>query len=142
MTDNEIIKALDCCSNASWSSCHDCPYREKQFQNHCAFTMSGDALALINRQQAEIERLTKCRKEEVEKLMSAIDEVVTEAKSEAIKEFAERLITTFNDMECQAKTTRKTVRVEELIDQANWIIHTVAIETIDKVKREMEGEQG
>jgi hypothetical protein len=45
----------------------------------------------ISRQDAEIERLTKCQKEEVEKLMSATDKVISEAKAEAIKEFAERL---------------------------------------------------
>lgn len=45
----------------------------------------------INRLQAEIERLNKCRKEEVEKLMSATDKVILEAKAEAYKEFAERL---------------------------------------------------
>lgn len=86
MTDNELKKVLERCSQSI-------PIVDREF------TMCGipshivckTAFDLINRKQAEIERLTKCRKEEVEKLMSAIDEVITEAKSEAIKGFAEKL---------------------------------------------------
>jgi hypothetical protein len=51
MTDNEIIKALECC--ASGDGCEDCP-RSKQCDGieHIQY-----ALDLINHQQAEIERL-------------------------------------------------------------------------------------
>lgn len=51
MTDNEIIKALECCSNGE--PCANCPY-----QKQCDETdLAEIALDLINRQQAEIERL-------------------------------------------------------------------------------------
>ena len=56
MTDNEIIKALECCSNGE--PCANCPY-----QKQCDETdLAEIALDLINRQQAEIERLqeTQC----------------------------------------------------------------------------------
>lgn len=50
MTDNEIIKALECCSK---STCDGC-----EFGNQCdGFTPINLALSLINRQKAEIERL-------------------------------------------------------------------------------------
>ena len=87
LTDNEIKKALECCVKET-HTCLECPYTEF---GQCEFLVMKDALDLINRLEAENERLTKCRKEEVEKLMSAIDKVITEAKSEARKEFAERL---------------------------------------------------
>ena len=62
MTDNEIIKALECFAldrDFDDSQCIGCAF-EHQF---CTANMSVDiarpALALINRQKADIERLTK-----------------------------------------------------------------------------------
>ena len=52
MTDNEIIKALECCSKKIL--CGQCPLKEK---NNCINKLSAYALELISRQQAEIERL-------------------------------------------------------------------------------------
>lgn len=50
MTDNEIIKALECCNYNNYK-CDNCPYIYK------ACTVYKDAIDLINRQKAEIERL-------------------------------------------------------------------------------------
>lgn len=88
------------------------------------------AIDLINRQQAEIERLTKCRKEEVEKLMSAIDEVVTEAKSEAIKEFSERL-----------KEKQQSVKARFSFG-GEYISNGVMCSDIDDLVTEMVGDKG
>ena len=52
MTDNEIIKTLECCSKNIL--CGQCPLKEK---NNCINKLSAYALELISRQQAEIERL-------------------------------------------------------------------------------------
>lgn len=52
MTDNEIIKALECCSKNIL--CGQYPLKEK---NNCINKLSAYALELISRQQAEIERL-------------------------------------------------------------------------------------
>lgn len=53
MTDNEIIKALECCE---YGACRDCPiYNDSTCMTRCR----EDALDLIYRQKAEIERLTK-----------------------------------------------------------------------------------
>ena len=58
MTDNEIIKALECCSsNATGNEyCKDCPYN---IYEYCGEESSKDTLDLINRQKEEIERLTE-----------------------------------------------------------------------------------
>lgn len=72
MTDEQIIKALECC--AYWEndkSCEDCPANTYDFS--CANRMAKYALNFINRRKAEIEQEIK------------------EIKSEAIKDFAERL---------------------------------------------------
>lgn len=75
-TDDEVIKALECCSGISL--CVGCPYMEIE---DCAKRNTIDALALINRQRAEIERLRKYY----------FTHDYHECHNEAIKEFAERL---------------------------------------------------
>ena len=100
MTDNEIIKTLEYCKDI-YSDCEMCPaYRECEEDTA---RMIGNVLDLINRQKAEIERLQK----EIEvkdkiyqrntglrerRIFDLMDELKT-SKSEAIKEFAERLKT-------------------------------------------------
>ena len=56
MTDNEIIKALECCYDLDSSAiCHQCPLYQTE---ECRDGYLGlQAYHLINRQQAEIERL-------------------------------------------------------------------------------------
>ena len=85
-TDNEIVKALECCMGCA---CKECPYDgDAEIEAEvCMGELVIDALKLINRQKEEIERLQKRRKEEIENLVQAIDKVITEAKAEAIKEF-------------------------------------------------------
>ena len=58
MTDNEIIKALECCSNScddGFAKCDECPRFEEG--SGCTLRTMKNALDLINRQKAEIERL-------------------------------------------------------------------------------------
>ena len=79
MTDEQIIKALECCATDDGDDCFQCPYGNivyKPGNGGCVNRCRKDALDLINRQKAEIERL-------LQKLQ--------QAKSEAIKEFAEAL---------------------------------------------------
>ena len=56
MTDNEIIKTLEClCGNAL--NCRECPYSPRYKFPLCQQQVAKDALDLINCQQAEIEKL-------------------------------------------------------------------------------------
>ena len=56
MTDNEIIKALECCKN---KRCVSCPYDDVADKfAECSAKLVNDAHGLINRQKAEIERLS------------------------------------------------------------------------------------
>ena len=146
MTEAEIIKALECCSKPYCNN-NNCPlHRNTINTKDCITQLSTNALDLINRQNAEIERLTKepeeaavsifdaanrflehkklmqYQKEEIERLQSILlkfvreinnfenkhnidtsdfslipilenekNNIVKQMKSEAIKEFAERL---------------------------------------------------
>lgn len=88
MTDNEIIKALEKCASIG-ESCEGCPFYE---YTDCDTRLKEEFHNLINRQNAEIERLGKDRyifKDGVLELIPRTD--IEEIKSEAIKEFAERL---------------------------------------------------
>lgn len=81
LEDNEIIKALDCCQK---EDCCGCSYFHKE---ECTNFLTKDALNLINRQKAEIERLENLERNVYE----TVDELRNKIKAEAVKEFAERL---------------------------------------------------
>jgi hypothetical protein len=103
MTDNEIIKALECCANNG--DCKECAINpHKGNYGYCTSLAIKAALDLINHQKAEIERLKNnlfCKVVIDEETMRNItNEKVQEfeldiksIKAEAIKEFAERLKT-------------------------------------------------
>ena len=105
LTDNEIKKALECCVKNK--GCDDCPLYAKE----SCFVVEGKAiLDLLNRQKAEIERLNgecancpmleakrkkeSCLIEQIkdwQKGYCELKQKLKTTKSEAIKEFAERL---------------------------------------------------
>ena len=87
MTDKEIIKGLECCKDYGddGMSCKDCPYAECDSKRGCASEMCEDALDLINRQKAEIERLKGWDRWSVSESHAPI---IKKARSEAMNEFA------------------------------------------------------
>ena len=83
MSYKEVIKALECCVATPFCDKDtDCPYKGVV---DCHKKSTYDAIDLINRQQAEIERLHSY-------------DAYKYAKSEAYKEFAERLKGAFCSM--------------------------------------------
>ena len=54
MTDEQIIKAWHCCENGV--SCRECPY---DGEDNCVVWLHSDVERLMQRQKAEIERLTE-----------------------------------------------------------------------------------
>ena len=121
MTDNEIIKALECCPQHIM--CGHCPFRNVE---NCMSALYVDALDLINSQKAEIEskndlihRQSDVISEQKEKLESIY--------SEATKEFAERL------KESEGKITTMFLCRENITTY-------VPLENIDNLVKEMVGE--
>ena len=98
LTDNEIIKALECCSNDKPCSENKCPFYESACENDL-HAVEKYALDLINRLQAENERLLQKtqRPQDADPmdfcgvLCDFSEGLIAKAKAEAYKEFAERL---------------------------------------------------
>lgn len=84
MTDNEIIKALECCIFDDVKECDNCPYYDKETEIYCVNDLLKDALNLINRQKAEIESLKNDR--------DFWESAAKTEVSEVIIEFAERIL--------------------------------------------------
>lgn len=119
-TDDEIVKALECCCDVDVDSCNKCPiypHSLNMTQTDCMETAMRNALDLINRQKAEIESLKEAY---------AIYEETTGlkwARAETIKEFAER--------------------VKDIVDDPALIrgrVIDIIIDTIDNLVKEMTGE--
>lgn len=107
MTDEQIIKALDCCHSELGNMCSICPLFDPD-NDYCEDELHKNALNLINRQKAENEWL-------LQKLQ--------QAKSEAIKEFAERL---------------KSISIGlEIGDDKKFKMTVVSTVAIDKIAKEM-----
>lgn len=121
MTDNEIIKALECCCVEH--ACSKCHYSEHKTAM-CITEIMRDALDLINRQREEIERLKTAGEEAIscfngmESLYNIKCVELKVARAEAVKEFAERL-----KEDCPAKLL---------------VIH---FDALDNLAKEMVGEQ-
>ena len=89
MTDNDIKKALEVCiSKPNKYRCVECPLYDTE--GNCKWALKIVSLNLINRKDAEIERLNK----EVDRLSQCVmyhDGHIVDAKDEAIEEFVKRL---------------------------------------------------
>lgn len=90
-TDDEIIRALECCKN---EDCDNCPFF-KYPKSICRWDVWDCALDLINRQKAEIERLRediKAQDSSISSLLSIVNSNYQNGRNEAIKEFADKVI--------------------------------------------------
>lgn len=89
MKDNEIIKALECCTKGTISDvCVDCPLRTTDICTEEENGVLKLALDLINRQQAEIERLKKL----LEEADISYNKCAKRFYKDGVKDFAKMLI--------------------------------------------------
>ena len=86
LPDNEIVKALECCSSQPQELCCNCPIDIRKIKGGCITALTTYAIDLINRLQAENERL-----KEIIEYKAICIEACEEAKSKAVKEFAEKV---------------------------------------------------
>lgn len=99
-TDEEIIKALECCADTA--SAREMFFTYKGIPLRYLF---AETLDLINRQKEEVERLEVYRKlnDELEDELAETYDKLETARAEAIKEFAERL--------CEGRVSNDPVRI-------------------------------
>ena len=129
MTNEEgIIKALECFAVAKdfdETGCIGCAFETRGIcLENCSDGLAKLALALINRQQAEIERLHKAHRLN---LLTQLD-ISEKIKAEAIKEFAERL-------KAHSRKMQSSDFSGEFWDRA------VLVSDINNLVKEMVGEQ-
>lgn len=102
LTDEEIIKALECCiSTTTEEACAGCPFNKQKLCDKDQWALERYALDLINRQKAEIEKMKECPKCVYEYDGEVTEycvqgpcpnfKTVEQIKTEAYKEFAEKL---------------------------------------------------
>ena len=118
LTDNEIVKALECCIKSShFGECfeNECPMASEKGCKVGKETLYPYALDLINRQKEEIE------------LLNMTLNVTGQIKAEARKEFAERL---------KAKMTKHSFEYADLLFSAN----VATAPMVDNLLIEMESE--
>ena len=108
LTNAEIKKALECCKNDG-IICFQCPYKKT---NGCMEKLSADALDLINRLQAENERFKNSWKADV----------ILTTRTEAYKEFAERL--------------NRIEKFRSLVESDNYEL-SVTMREVDNLLKEM-----
>lgn len=141
MTDNEIIKAMECCHE--YSDCGNCQYGIFRTKNGlCVDLLHKGVLNLVNRQKAEIDRLNRVHGVEVKRIYDNNASLMAYYRKEVIKEFAERLKESFLDLDVQINAgKRKTIPVDEYIKLSEWLLHEVAIQEIDNLVEEMTEEK-
>lgn len=93
MNDNDVIKAMECCTKieegCSHEYCFECPMFEEEV-DECTASLFGKVLDLIKRQQAEIEQW-KEEANRYQNLWCDAEKDISNARIEAQKDFAERL---------------------------------------------------
>jgi hypothetical protein len=128
MTDEKIIKALECCSTKG-VSCKDCPAFVKVDRSNCRQVLTG-ATDIINRQKAEIERLSEDLKIQNKYWLYYWKDVfevgMEKLKAGAIKDFAD-------DLMAKAYLSSNWSNSERT--------YVVEVKDIDNLVKEMIGEQ-
>lgn len=135
MTDNEIIEALECCGDP-YDICAHCPIpNDIKGDCRCCEYLANNALDLITRQQAEIERLKNenmAKEAEYNDMLeqrNSVERYLETAKSEAVKEFVDRL----------KEVSSKFI----MCDNGTQIIqyHQISTRKLDSILKEMVGEE-
>lgn len=146
MTDNEIIKALECCTTKG-KSCKDCPAFAGVDRSDCKKFFLG-ALNLIARQKAEIEALIAGQETlqkyiaeknaEIEKLNEKLKTMQAYIEQNKLEWSAVSFIEYYRKLKAEAINEYVDRLTVELIE--GGIYPAFVKGKIEKVKKEMEGD--
>ena len=136
-TDEQIVKALECCQSHTITDCRDCPNRASG--DNCVNELMSNALDLINRQKVEIEEFEIERKKLQDRIVSLFNE--NEGLQTELQIYKQDRMTLYERIELVEKTRTKTVkefaeRVINLIYSADDI-NPITEWQIDNIVTEM-----
>lgn len=107
MTNKEIKKALECCSNPSINFCKNCPYNNNGEFSCCDGEMHKDALNLVTEQEKEINQLkTEC---------TLLDDELRNARQETINVLNELKAKSYVNEYCREVV--EVEKIDELIEE-------------------------
>lgn len=93
------------------------------------------SIKLIQNLQAEIKRLNA----NMDVMVKEHERLINNTKSEAIREFAEKLKANFAKLDYKTDTHRKTCDVDFCDKTVNWVIHDITSAEIDNLVKQMVG---
>lgn len=149
MTDNEIIKALECPASEVDVLCAECPYRTHNGLT-CHSALAKDAIDLINRQKAELQKAKAELKETTEKfncqqyVYADLSDIIKDKNAEI-----EKLQTDYSSMQSTlAKMSMgvaeaKAEAIKEFAERLKPMLgfgRYTSYEDIDNLVKEMVGE--
>lgn len=144
-TDEQIIKALECCStDVRENPCPKCAFYNK---HRCSTLMVNAVSDLISRYKAKNESLKQIINEQDKEILKLQNRIIfwrknlnyqpEKIKSEAIKDFAERLKERLTRLSVRTKTHGRKTTPTYVDDIANQILHDVVPQEIDSSVKEM-----
>lgn len=100
----------------------------------------------IDADKADVERIdcyygSHCCLQDVEAWLEELPTENVAPKSEVAREIFEVIKHRIASLEYKANTPRKTVKIEELIVQVDWILHVVIPQTLAELEKEFIGEK-
>lgn len=130
-TDEEVIRALECCSSAECEKCKYVPQGDcYQGSLACNDDLMRSALDLINRQKAEIANLINAVDNSTKEFLKLHDEyqeqkaevaywmdTAANAKKEAINEFAERLKKYYGNLNSNTAAVLVEYHIEQIKEE-------------------------
>ena len=144
MTDNGIIKALECC-DGTIAGCEMCP----NYKNRYCCTIKRNALDLINRQKEEIEKLREAKyifasvDDSLGDLEDALEEIERlQIENESLRMAGNSFIMHYNNARAEAiKDFADRLKIEAFLPLGTWFSETVVTESqIDNLVKEMTGD--
>lgn len=122
----------------TYNPCDDCQYsysKNNQESGMCKICEFKEALALIEQYEKTIDNGV----ETCNGCHAKYAEMIRTAKAEVAREIFAEIEGEINNLEYRVKTPRKTVKIEELKAQVNWVLHDVVPQTLAKLKKKYTG---
>ena len=94
--------------------------------------------------KSEVEEWQKLYADSQKKWEKAYEELETkleQAKTEFAREIFEEIEKAISSMKYNTNTSRKTVKVEELKEQVDWVLHEVVPNRLTELKKKYTGEK-